>query len=519
MTAKDLKNALLQEAVQGRLVPQIASEGNARDLLEEIRKEKLSHGLDFANAKSGKRKSKKETALAGSNPCDIKEDEIPFDIPESWCWCRLGELGNFVRGSGIKRDETTNTGLPCVRYGEMYTTYKIKFSKTKSFTSKDVFEKCHKIHTNDILMALTGENKWDIALAATYEGTEEIAMGGDLCKFTPINCNSLFLVYLINSPYGIEYKRNTSTGDIIVHTSTTKLGNLLIPLPPLAEQKRIVDAIEKFMPLIEEYCKKETQLKAINEKIGTLTKKAILQEAVQGKLVPQIASEGNARDLLEEIRKKKLSHGLDFANAKSGKKKSKKETALAGSNPCDITEDEIPFDIPESWCWCRLGEVTEIARGGSPRPIKDYLTTDESGYNWIKIGDTDKNGKYINQTAEKIVKEGLSKTRLVHKGDFLLTNSMSFGRPYILNIDGCIHDGWLVISPKGTVFDKDFLYYVLSSTFAYNQFCDSVSGAVVKNLNSDKVRESLLPLPPLAEQKRIVAAIEKMLPLCEKLGE
>ena len=156
MTAKDLKNALLQEAVQGKLVPQISSEGNARDLLEEIRKEKLSHGLDFANAKSGKRKSKKETALAGSNPCDITEEEIPFDIPESWCWCRLGELGNFVRGSGIKRDKTTNTGLPCVRYGEMYTTYKIKFSKTKSFTSKDVFEKCHKIHTNDILMALTG---------------------------------------------------------------------------------------------------------------------------------------------------------------------------------------------------------------------------------------------------------------------------------------------------------------------------------------------------------------------------
>ena len=94
---------------------------------------------------------------------------------------------------------------------------------------------------------------------------------------------------------------------------------------------------------------------------------------------------------------------------------------------------------------------------------------------------------------------------------------MSFGRPYILNIDGCIHDGWLVISPKDNIFNKDFLYYVLSSIFAYNQFCDSVSGAVVKNLNSDKVRESLFPLPPLAEQKRIVKAIEKLLPLCEAL--
>ena len=253
-------------------------------------------------------------------------------------------------------------------------------------------------------------------------------------------------------------------------------------------------------------------------------KNALLQEAVQGKLVPQIASEGNARDLLEEIKKEKLSHG--FANSYGicdGKNKKTKSSDLRSKSQIrvttEITEDEIPFEIPENWCWCRLGEVTEIARGGSPRPIKDYLTTDEDGYNWIKIGDTDKDGKYINRTAEKIKKEGLNKTRFVHKGDFLLTNSMSFGRPYILNIDGCIHDGWLVISPKDNIFNKDFLYYVLSSTFAYNQFCDSVSGAVVKNLNSDKVRESLFPLPPLAEQKRIVAAIEKFMPLIEEYSK
>ena len=245
------KKAILQEAVQGKLVPQIAAEGNAKDLLEEIRKEKLSHGLDFANAKSGKKKSKKETALAGSNPCDITEDEIPFEIPESWCWCRLGEIGTFVRGSGIKRTETTSQGFPCVRYGEMYTTYKTQFSKTKSFTSKEVFDKCHKIKKDDILMALTGENKWDIALAAVYQGNDELALGGDLCKFTPSNVYSLFLVYIINSPFGIEQKRNTATGDIIVHISAEKLGNMLIPLPPLAEQKRIVKAIENLLPLCE----------------------------------------------------------------------------------------------------------------------------------------------------------------------------------------------------------------------------------------------------------------------------
>ena len=522
MTAKDLKNALLQEAVQGKLVPQIASEGNARDLLEEIRRERLSHGLDLRleaslaiNAKSGKRKSKKETALAGSNPCDITEDEIPFDIPESWCWCRITDIATCELGK--TKDALKNKGemkdyLCSINIQEEG----IDLSKVKQMKFEASEYERYTVKKNDLLICEGG----DAGRCAIYDRDEPMYYQNALHRVRFFcDLNPKFYLYVFHVYKANKILTEASKGVTIQHLTGAALKELCFPLPPLAEQKRIVAALEKFMPLIEEYDKKETQLKAINEKIGTLTKKAILQEAVQGKLVPQIAAEGNAKDLLEEIRKEKLSHGLDFANAKSGKRKSKKETALAGSNPCDITEEEIPFDIPENWCWCRLGEVTEIARGGSPRPIKDYLTTDESGYNWIKIGDTDKNGKYINQTAEKIVKEGLSKTRLVHKGDFLLTNSMSFGRPYILNIDGCIHDGWLVISPKGTVFDKDFLYYVLSSTFAYNQFCDSVSGAVVKNLNSDKVRESLLPLPPLTEQKRIVAAIEKMLPLCEKLGE
>ena len=155
----------------------------------------------------------------------------------------------------------------------------------------------------------------------------------------------------------------------------------------------------------------------------------------------------------------------------------------------------------------------EIARGGSPRPIKEYLTTSADGVNWIKIGDTEKGGKYINSTKEKIKPSGVSKSRLVHRGDFLLTNSMSFGRPYILNIDGCIHDGWLVFSDIFNVFYKEFLYYVLSSPFAYLQFIGKVSGAVVKNLNSEKVAVSVFPLPPVAEQVRIVAEIEKFEPL------
>ena len=175
-------------------------------------------------------------------------------------------------------------------------------------------------------------------------------------------------------------------------------------------------------------------------------------------------------------------------------------------------DDEIPFEIPEGWSWVRLKSVAEVARGGSPRPIKDYITESKDGINWIKIGDTEKDGKYINQTREKIIPAGLKKSRLIHKGDFLLTNSMSFGRPYISNIEGCIHDGWLVISPIGDSFIQDYLYYLLSSRFSYDQFCGVVSGAVVQNLNSDKVASALFPLPPIEEQRRIVSILEEIIP-------
>lgn len=257
-----LKKSILQQAIQGKLVPQNPKDEPADKLLERITISRHSEHSEESSKKSRKSSSKNPVSriyrdtdglwyeqTGSSEPVNISE-EIPFEIPETWTWCRLENLGTFVRGSGIKRDETVLEGRPCVRYGEMYTTYKVKFSVVKSFTRDDIFEKCQKIVQNDILMALTGENKWDIALAAVYQGIEELALGGDLCKFTPIECNPLYLVYLINSPYGIEYKRNTSTGDIIVHISVGKLGNFLVPLPPLTEQKRIVAKLEQMFKIV-----------------------------------------------------------------------------------------------------------------------------------------------------------------------------------------------------------------------------------------------------------------------------
>ena len=173
--------------------------------------------------------------------------------------------------------------------------------------------------------------------------------------------------------------------------------------------------------------------------------------------------------------------------------------------------------MKKDWTIKKLGEVCEIARGGSPRPIKDFITTDESGVNWIKIGDTDPTGKYIYQTAEKIKPAGISKSRFVEEGDFLLSNSMSFGRPYILKTNGCIHDGWLVLKKYEQTLFIDFFYYLLLSPNVQNQFNIEAKGSTVRNLNTDIVSKIKVSIPPLEEQKRIVAVLDKKFAQIETL--
>jgi len=240
----------------------------------------------------------------------------------------------------------------------------------------------------------------------------------------------------------------------------------------------------------------------------------ILDLAIHGKLVKQDPADESAAILLEKIRaekEKKIASG----DLKRGKNDSyiffgddnRHYEKFADGRIKDI-EDEIPFAVPEGWSWCRLGEVADIARGGSPRPIEDFITDKENGINWIKIGDTVPESKYITSAKEKIKPEGKKYSRFVHVEDFLLTNSMSFGRPYILKIDGCIHDGWLVFADIIKYLLKDFLYYALSSQYIYNSFSLVAAGSTVKNLKADTVKQVLFPLPPLSEQQRIVTAIE-----------
>mgnify|MGYP004615502195 CR=1 FL=1 len=520
MTAKDLKNALLQEAVQGKLVPQIASEGNARDLLEEIRKEKLSHGLDFANAKSGKRKSKKETVLAGSNPCDIKEEEIPFDIPDNWCWCRLGEICNEIkRGKSPKYADKSNFLAFAQKCNVKTGGIDLGLALYLDENSITRYSETDNLVQGDIVINSTGGGTmgrvglYETQVPAGIKGVYPDSHVTVIRSIGNINQHYLYYVLKLNQPV-LEKCGTGSTNQTELKPAV--LAELIIPLPPLAEQKRIVAAIEKFMPLIEEYGKKETQLKAINEKIGTLTKKAILQEAVQGKLVPQIASEGNARDLLEEIRKERLSHGLDFANAKSGKRKSKKETALAGSNPCDITEEEIPFDIPENWCWCRWGDLSESIQYGYNAPAK------ETGrIKMVRISDIHENKVFWDSVPYCDISEDEIQTYILKKNDILFARTGgTVGKSFLVQDVPCeaIYAGYLIRTHYNSEkLVPQYLKFFMESNLYWEQLKEGTIATAQPNCNGKTLSKMLIPLPPLAEQKRIVEAIENLLPLCEAL--
>ena len=485
MTAKDIKNAILQEAVQGKLVPQIASEGNAKDLLEEIRKEKAKF------VKEGK--LKKEKPLP-----DITEDDIPFDIPENWCWCRLEEIVDLRSGNQYKETSSGTLYLKVADLNLQENFYEIKTSTRYTNSNDDSF-----IPQYSIIFPKRGgaiaTNKKKLVLK------EKVYVDSNTMGMTPKNKDLL--------PYLNMWFDSIDLGKLSSGTSVPQINNkdllpLAFPLPPLAEQKRIVAAIEKFMPLIEEYGKKETELKAFNEQIGTLTKKAILQEAVQGKLVPQIAAEGNAKNLLEEIKKEKEKL------IKEGK--IKKDTTKAGASDralLEITEDEIPFDIPENWCWCRLGEIVPFGtcQNAEPSEIKED--------DWIlDLEDIEKDsGKIL---AFKTKKQVDSKsTKHIFKEGYVLYSKLRLylNKCVIAPKDGFCTSEILPLDFGDKIYNKYAQIYLMSPFFV--EYTNSLSfGVKMPRLGTEDGKRALFPLPPLAEQKRIVAAIEKMLPLCEKLG-
>ena len=519
MNGKQLKNSILQWAIQGKLVPQDPNDEPASVLLDKIRQEKerlikekkIKRDKNASIIYRGEDNSYYEKMLATGEVKCIDE-EIPFEIPNGWEWTRIGNIFNHTSG---KQQSSSNKGggtpQKFITTSNLYWGHFILDNvKVMNFTDEEI--KTCSATKGDLLVCEGGAG---YGRSAIWNEDYDICLQNHVHRLRP--CVSGICEYVYYFIYLLKESNNlASVGTAMPGLSANRLKGLLLPFPPLSEQRRIVAKLAELLPQIEKYNNVQNKLDELNTTIKDCLKKSILQEAIQGKLVPQLAEEGTAQELLEQIKteKQKL--------VKEGKLK---KSALNDSvifrgddnkyyqlinNKYQSLNEKLFFKIPTSWCWVQLRQVAMVARGGSPRPIKDYLTDSEDGINWIKIGDTEQGGKYINATKEKICPKGVSKSRFVHKGDFLLTNSMSFGRPYITNIDGCIHDGWLVISPFSNTYNQNFLYYLLSSNFAYRQFVGKVAGGVVKNLNSDKVADAIFPLPPLEEQQRIVAQIEKL---------
>ena len=483
MNAQDLKNSILQLAVQGKLVEQRAEEGTARELLEQIKLEKDQLIKD--------KKIKKSKPLP-----EITEDEIPFEIPESWEWMRVGDVGSWSAGATPSRQhpEYYEGEIPWLKTGDLNDGY---ITDIPEFVGQLALEKTS-LRLNPIgsvLMAMYGATIGKLGILKIEATTNQAC-----CACIPYSCieNKYLFFYLMSQRKNYI---SMGAGGAQPNISKEKIVMSLIPVPPLDEQKRIVVKIEEILPYIDQYDKAYTKLEAFNKKFPEDMKKSILQMAMQGKLVEQRPEEGTADELYEQIVAEKAQL------IKNGK--IKKEKPLP-----EITEDEIPFEIPSSWKWVRFSEVMDVRDGthDSPKYIETGIPLVTSKN--ISGGGLDfSNVKYISrEDADKI-----NERSNVDTGDILFAMIGSIGNPVIVNKDRefCVKNVALFKNYDKSKMCIEYVYWFL---YREQYIMKKVASGGVQSFISLRVfRNYLFPLPPFEEQKRIVAKIEELLPYCDQL--
>ena len=521
MNTKQLRQKILDLAIKGKLVPQDPNDEPASKLLERIREEKeqlikegkLKRDKNESYIFVGDDKLHYEKFADGSVVCI--EDEIPFEIPDSWAWARGKEIFKGLSSTKPSNDFFKYIDIDAIDN-------KLHIVKApKQIATKDAPSRASRyLEFGDTLFSMVRPYLENIAYISD-ELKDCIASTGFYVCSPYRNLNSEFIYHLMLSKYVISGLNSFMKGDNSPSINASDIEDFLYPIPPINEQQRITQTIKELLSLVETLANDKVNLSELIKK----TKAKVLDLAIKGMLVPQDPNDEPADKLLEKIREEKEKL------IKEGKLKRDKNETYIFKNSDDNSyyeqidgeticiDDDLPFEIPDSWRWTKFANICEIARGGSPRPIEAYLTNAENGINWIKIGDTEKGGKYIYSTKEKIKPEGISKSRYVKAGDFLLTNSMSFGRPYILKTDGCIHDGWLVINDDFKVFDQNFLYYLLSSNVMYQLLSIAAQGSTVKNLKSDTVKNVIIPIPPKREQSQIASRIASIFSQLDTMQE
>ena len=486
MTPEQLKASILQYAIQGKLVEQRPEEGTGEELYQQIQAEKRRLIQE--------KKIKKEKPLT-----DISEDEIPFDIPESWKWVRLGDCTGY--------SQTKPKISPKDITDDMWSLDLEDIQKESGAILTRTTASERKI-TGDKVLFYKGQVLY--SKLRPYLKKILVAPDNGICtpELVPFNTYLVYanyIVYVLRSPH-IDYVVNSVTyGVKMPRVGTETMVNLLIPLPPLAEQKRIVTKIEELLPLVDRYAVAYEKLEQFNAKFPEDMKKSILQYAIQGKLVEQRAEEGTGEELYQQIQAEK--------QRLIQEKKIKKEKPLA-----EISEDDIPFDIPESWKWVRLGSVVSVY-GGKRIPAGRKLMVEDTGHVYIRVSDM-KDG-YVSTENLQFVPQDIypSISRyIISKEDVFITVAGTIGR--VGKIPPELDGANLTENADRLVFsqlDQNWLIKCLQSSVVQSQIIDATTKVGQPKLAIVRIQNMMIPLPPLAEQKRIVAKIEELLPLCERL--
>ena len=474
MNGQQLKKSILQLAIQGRLVPQNLKDEPASVLLARIREEK--------------QRLVDEKIIKKSKPLSpITDDEKPFDIPESWEWVRLGEIMNFVNGRAYSKNELLSYGkYKVLRVGNLFTNGEWYFSNLELEDEKY----CYK---GDLLYA------WSASFGPTIWNGDKTIFHYHIWN-VKFNKNIIYKKYLYYFfLYDVAKIKQSSTGSTMIHVSMTNMLPRLFPLPPLAEQQRIVAKIEELLPLVEEYDEAQKKLDKLNDGLPEKLKKSVLQQAIMGRLGTQNDKDEPASELLKRIKDEKAKLIKE--------KKIKKEKVLA-----PITDEEKPFEIPESWEWVRLGEICI----DFIVPQRDKPTSFGGNIPWCRIEDIE--GKYLNGSkSNQLVTESLAKQMNMHLcpiGTVICACSASIGNQAITTVQCYTNQTFIGLVCSCGLFNE-YLYYFMSSQ--KDNLKKIGKGTTISYISRKKFEDYLFPLPPLAEQHRIVDKLDKIFEKIESM--
>lgn len=517
MTPQELKNSILQLAIQGKLVEQRAEEGTAAELLRDIltqrrvtapcgwpqpvgtrpsRAEREPRDAEVGRSPRDRRVSARNGGRGATALPPIPDDEKPFDIPESWEWVRLGDVFQHNTGKALNSSDKAGMPLSYITTSNVYwNRFELGKLKTMLFSDSEV-EKCT-IRKGDLLVLEGG----DVGRAAIWNYDFSMRIQNHIHRLRPLIDICVQYVYYIFMLYK-NANMISGKGISIKGLSANALHNLLIPLPPLAEQKRIVAKIEELLPYIDRYEKAWSKLEDFNKRFPVDMQKSLLQLAIQGKLVEQRPEEGTGEELYRQIQAEKQ------RLIKSGK--IKKEKALP-----EITEDEIPFEIPESWKWVRWGDLSQSIQYGYNAPAQT-----KGRIKMVRISDIQDGEVLWDKVPYCEIKDDDIPTYLLRVNDILFARTGgTVGKSYLVKEvpEESIYAGYLIRTRYSSSLCPEYLKCFMGSLFYWSQLRVGTIATAQPNCNGKTLSKMILPLPPLAEQKRIVAKLEELLPLCERL--